>query len=255
MGSTTKTNVLLAAALLAAAIGGAQAACGSSDGGSGFDGQDAAADGAPVDGLVSIDVTPAEVSLVAGDTNQAQTFTATGHFGDGTTKDVTSQVAWKASPDAVAGAQGPTVTPTGTQGGEATVSAFAGAVTGTAKIHVKWVKTVLAMGAAPGSDARFKGTTEDATLAPKVAYPFDGTLVPPNLPTMEVQWAPAAGTDLFDVAVSGDTLDLHIITPCNAIGAGCGLVPDATTWQGVTATLGGAPPANVVVRGAGATAG
>jgi hypothetical protein len=117
------------------------------------------------------------------------------------------------------------------------------------------VKTVLAMGAPPGSDARFKGAAEDASLAPTIAYPFDGTLLPPNLPPMEIQFAPKAGTDLFDVAISAAAIDLHIVTPCNAIGAGCGLLADANTWTGVTATLGGGAPASLVVRGAGAAAG
>ncbi len=248
--------MLFAAALALAAIGGVGTACGSGgDGRSGFDDVDAGPDGAPINGLVSIDVSPADVQLVAGDTNQAQVFTATGHFGDGTTRDVTSEVTWKATPSAIANASGQTITPTGNQGGDATVAAFAGPVTGTAKIHVKLVKTVLAAGAAPGSEARFKGAAEDSSLAPSIAYPFSGVLVPPNLPPLEIQWAPAAGTDLFDVAISGDALDLHVITPCNAIGAGCGLVPDATTWQAVTATLGGAAAASVVVHGGGATAG
>jgi hypothetical protein len=244
-----------AAVLIAVAF-----ACSSSDdAGSPFDndaGGDANGDGAPIDGLQSIDIAPGDVKLVAGDTNQSQAFTATGHFSDGTTKDITGQVTWKAAPDTIISANGPTVVPTGTRGGDATVSAFAGSITGTANVHVKWVKTVLANGAAAGSDARFKGAADDPTLAPTLAYPLDGALVPPNLPPMEIQFGAAAGTDLFDVAIAADALDAHIITPCVTIGTNaCGLLADAATWSSITSTLGGNDPASVVVHAAGATAG
>jgi hypothetical protein len=249
--------------VLAVAIGGAagaMTACGS-DGGSssGFDDtkEGGAEDGGPLAGLVSLDVAPNDVTIVAGDTNQAQAFTALGHFADGTSRDVTALVAWKASPDSILGASGPTATPIGARGGDATISAFSGAVTGEAKVHVKWVKTVYGNGVAPGSDSRFKGASEDPTLAATLAYPFDGSLVPPNLPPMEVQFAPAAGTDLFDVQFAGPNLDAHYISSCTAIPSttGCAVLPDATLWKSVTSTLAGQDPGVVTVRAAGAAAG
>lgn len=253
-------SLALVISVVAAGALGGTAACGSDSGPSGFDdGQDAApkVDAGPLEGLTSIEVTPGEVTITAGDVNQPQTFAAQGHFADGSTRDITGQVTWKASPDAILGANGPTATPVGSRGGDATISAFNGAVTGTATVHVKWVKTVLAQGVAAGADARFKGATEDATLAPTVAYPLDGSLSPPNLPAMEIQWKPAANTDLFDIGISGPNLDAHFITACTAIGTtgGCGVQPDATLWNAVSTTLAGQDPGVVTVRGAGATAG
>ena len=209
------------------------------------------------DGLESIEVTPKEADLLAGDTNTSQAFTATGRFKDGSTKDVTASALWRVSKEQLLAMNGATATPTGTRGGITTLSASAGGITGDATVRVKWAKTILQPGAAAGSDLRFKGTTDDAKLAPTVAYPLNGSLLPPNLPPIEVQWKPAAGTDLFDVAFVGTTLDLHLITPCNAIAAtgGCGLVIEQNTWTNITATLAGDDPADVIVKGAGATAG
>src|SRR5262249_45745991 len=100
-------------ALGAAVLVGVAFACSSSDDpGSPFDndaGRDANGDGAPIDGLTSIDIAPGDVKLVAGDTNQSQAFTATGHFVDGSTKDITAQVTWKGAPDTIISANGPTV--------------------------------------------------------------------------------------------------------------------------------------------------
>jgi hypothetical protein len=258
-GSVVLVGVLAASGALGAF--GSLAACGSSsDGGSGFDDTKEAgpaADGGPLEGLQTIEVTPAEVTIVAGDTNQPQTFAAKGRFADGSTRDVTAEVSWKASPDAILGGTGPTATPIGSRGGDATVAAFAGSVTGTATVHVKWVKTVLASGVAPGSDARFTGAAEDPALAATVAYPLDGALTPPNLPPMEIQIEPAAGTDLFDVHVAGPNVDAHYVSTCAAIGStgGCGIVPDKGFWTSIATTLGGQDPGVVTVRAAGATPG
>lgn len=249
---------MLGAAVLFSAALGAGAACGDRESRSSFEGgEDASADRGPLGGLESIDVVPPSADLLAGDANGAQTFTAQGRFADGSTRDITELVAWRSSSDTLVTVAGPRATATGSRGGDAAVSAFAGAVTGTAQVHVLWRKTVLAPGVAPGSDARLRGAAEDAALAPTLAYPLSGALVPPNLPPMEFQWRPAAGTELFDVIVSGPHLDAHLITPCDAIGAtgGCGFLPDAPTWAAITSTLAGQDPGSVVVRGAGAAAG
>jgi len=249
---------LVLAVSVAAAATAAWLGCGSDDdGGSGFDGvQDGGAPG-EFDDLASIAVSPPNADLVGGDTNGSQAFTAMGTFKDGHTVDLTTRVFWKVQVAELVAMNGATATATGTRGGETTLSATAGSTTGTAQIRVKWAKTILAGGAAAGSEKRFQGTTDDPALAPTLAYPLAGALVPPNLPPMEIQWKPAAATDLFDVSFSSATIDLHVITPCTAIGAtgGCGLVIDKPVWTSVTKTLAGEDPADVVVRGAGATAG
>ena len=247
---------LSTAAVLASLVAAAIAAgpgCGSGSGASGF-GDDASVpdagatgDAGPLDGLVSLEVTPADASLRAGDTTTSQAFTARGRFTDGSSRDVTSLVAWSAFPTALLTASGPRVTPTGVGGGDGTVSAVSGSVTGTAKVHVAFAKTVLAAGAPPGSDTKLGGPPATA-LAATLLYPLDGALFPPNLGPMEIQWRPAPGTTLFDVDMVAAALDLHVITPCNAVLDGCALTPDAATWAAIVATLQGSDPVAVTVR-------
>jgi hypothetical protein len=86
--------------------------------------------------LVSIDVLPATPSVVNGLTEQ---FTATGHFTDSSTQDLTTQVIWASSDGAVAtvsndpGSNGLATT---TAAGSTTVSATTGGVTGSATLIV-----------------------------------------------------------------------------------------------------------------------
>lgn len=213
--------------------------------------------GGEYDNLATIEVTPASAELVGGDVNQSQAFTATGRFKDGSTRDLSSVVSWKVAVPNLLVMNGATATPTGARGGDTTLTASVGPAAGTANVRVKWVKTVLAPGADAAAKAKFDNAAVDGALAPTLAYPLADALVPPNLPPMEIQWKPAAGTTVFDVSFASATIDLHVITPCNAIGAtgGCGLALDKTTWSSVTSTLAGEDPADVVVRGAGATPG
>lgn len=209
------------------------------------------------DDLVAIDVLPADASLVGGDTKTTQAFTAQGRRADGSVRDLTNEVTWTTQNASLFTMSGATAIPTGMQGGTSFVRAVAGPASGQARVLVKWTKRVVTPGAPPDAAQKFANVTNDPALAPTLAYPYDGALLPPNLPVMEVQWRPAAATTVFDVSFAGPTIDLHAFTPCNAIGAtgGCGLTLDAATWSAITSTLRGEDPADVVVRGAGTTPG
>ena len=89
--------------------------------------------GAPVVGLVSIAVTPANASITSGGTQQ---FTATGTFSNSTPQDLTNQVAWSASPSTVLtiNAAGLASAPGAT--GTATVTAISGAISGSTLLTV-----------------------------------------------------------------------------------------------------------------------
>ncbi len=228
--------------------------CGNTHGSEGYqvDASDPDAPSSPIPGLMALTVAPTTASLVIGGTPSMQAFTATGTFADGSSMDVTSQVSWTAAPTTLLVASGPSVTAMGTLGGYGTVTAVSGSLLATANVRVTLSQKVFEPGAAPGSDMSFGGAS-DPTLAPVIAYPFDGTLLPPNLAPLEFQWQPAKGTTLFDVHVSSPVLDLHMYTPCNAIGTtgGCGLVPDPATWSTLTTTLQGDDPASVTVLGTG----
>src|SRR5438046_873502 len=66
--------------------------------------------------------------------------------------------------------------------------------------------------------------------APKLAYPPDRALIPPNLNELQIQFT-AEGNNLFEVAFAGDAIALKIYTRCDAVGSGCGLTPDEATWK------------------------
>jgi hypothetical protein len=267
MGTTwtrARTAILGLALTLAASVA-AEAGCGSGTKGAGFGADagsppDAARDTGTSDGalagLVSITVSPPSANLVAGDAPTSQTFSATGKFKDGKTQDVTHLVAWSATPPSLLAAATNKVTPTGKLGGYGQVAAFAGSVTGIAQVRVTLVEDVLETGAPPTSSSMFTGTANPA-LAPTIAYPLGGALVPPNLETMEFQWMPAAGTTVFDWRFVGPTVDINLYTPCNAIGTtgGCGLVPDSTTWSSIVNTLQGDDPVTVSLVAVGSAAG
>ena len=92
---------------------------------------------------------------------------------------------------------------------------------------------VAAVFVAPGTpaDAPMKfGGADDPARAPSLAYPADGTLIPPNLAELEFQWE-AKGNALFELSLAGDGVNLRIYTKCNAVGSGCGLEPAELAWK------------------------
>ncbi len=93
--------------------------------------------------------------------------------------------------------------------------------------------TVTANGAPAGASGQFGGAVDPAA-APTLVYPPDGVMVPPNLNVLEIQFVPAAGTNLFEVAFTGPNgLNLRVFTTCVTVGAGCGYLPDPAVWNTV----------------------
>ena len=116
--------------------------------------------------------------------------------------------------------------------------------------------TVATVVIAPGTpaDAPSKfGGSNDPTLAPTIAYPPGGALIPPNLNELEVQWQPAHA-DLFEVSFVGDAIDLKIYTTCVSAGSGCALLPDENTWKLLSMAARG-QTLKVTIRGASAQGG
>jgi hypothetical protein len=206
-------------------------------------------------GLMSIDVSPASASLtITNATAATQPFTALGHFSDGHSEDVTARVGWSLTDpgigtfDAMGGFTSAT-----TRGGHATVTASDGQVAGTADLLVKLVTSRVSSddgSTAPADSAsHFAGATEDPTLAPALAYPLDGALVPHNLGLLEVQWKkPGTAPDLFEVSFESDTIDLKIYTNAAPPGGGrLSLKPEE--WFALADTVSGSK-VQVQVRGA-----
>ena len=112
--------------------------------------------------LVSIEVTPAVTSVANGLTQQ---FTATGVFSDSSTQDLTSQVTWASSNDAVAtvsNAAGSNGLATTIGVGNTTVSATSGDVTGDTTLTVT-AATLLSIEVSPASASVANGQTQQFT--------------------------------------------------------------------------------------------
>src|SRR5207237_1344949 len=93
----------------------------------------------PAATLTSLQVTPASQSLAPG---AGQQFTATGHYSDGTSKDITSSAQWSSSDSNVASVSG-TGMATAVAFGVVTVTAQSGSLQATATVNVSSAGTNL----------------------------------------------------------------------------------------------------------------
>jgi uncharacterized protein YjdB len=95
--------------------------------------------------LISVVVSPSSTSVSAG---AKQPFTATGHYSDGTTKDLTSSAQWKSSNAAVASIDATGVA-TGVAAGLATITATASSMQGSANLTVNAIANLTAIAITP----------------------------------------------------------------------------------------------------------
>jgi len=103
------------------------------------------------------------------------------------------------------------------------------------------------------------GTTPDcpaATLAPPhIAYPLDGSLLPPNMNVLEVQFTPPAGATLYEVDFVNSVTLVKVITKCNAVpnvrggpSLGCGVTLPQAAWDDIANKNRDGDPVRVFVR-------
>lgn len=134
--------------------------------------------------LLSIAVSPAKVSTPKGTTVQ---FKATGSFSDGTTQDLTSQVSWSSSVQAVATISNvaPTQGLASAQGaGSTTIAATKSGISGTAALTVS-TSTLLSIEVQPASPSVPKGATQQFTAVGKYSDGSTQTI------TAQVTWSSA----------------------------------------------------------------
>ena len=204
--------------------------------------------------LTSIDVSPSTISLVTtgGGAVATQQFTATGHFSDGHSEDISTTTGWSLSDVGVGTVTSGAFTGSATRGGVAVVSAGASGIFGTATVTVKYVAARVSgddgSTAPAGAAGLFANATEDPTLAPLIAYPLDGTQVPHNLGLLEVQWKkPSAAADLFEVSFEGPTLDYKVYSN-SAQPSGFRFSVTPADWSSIADTAAGTA-VTVTVRG------
>jgi hypothetical protein len=186
--------------------------------------------GGPLQGLQSIDVVPADATIYITDgVAGAQDYMAVGHFNDGSMRDITNLVAWSSEMPIAFFPQAAHAVASGTQGGATRVLAAAGTLqgAGTLKIIVRGNHITAST---PADAMNHFGGSPNPSLAATVVYPADGVLLPANLGTLEFQWAPAAGTDLYDLYFTSPYMDYHVYTTVNKY------TPTAQEWTWLSET-------------------
>lgn len=207
-------------------------------------------------GLVSLAVTPGDQTLAISDLAAPPLtvpYAATGHFADGSERDVTTMVAWRVDNPA------PGTFPTAGRfetsqraGGHVVVSAIAGAVTGTASLTVVVTLTVVdpTFPPPPGADTLFApGTpvvTADPMRSPTILYPSDATMFPQGLARILFQHRPGQRNDAVRMTFESDVLHLSVLTSADR------WQPDAALWTVIAASHPGAQT-TLTVSGASTT--
>jgi len=108
--------------------------------------------------LQSISVTPSNTNVAAGLT---VTYTATGHYSNGTNSDITSSVSWTSSNNSIAVINGSGVA-TGVTTGSVTITATMGAISGNTALTVN-PANLLSISITPSAPSIAKGTTQQFT--------------------------------------------------------------------------------------------
>jgi hypothetical protein len=193
--------------------------------------------------LISIALTPANAELtIENGTPANQEYTAIGTFGDGHTEDITDDATFELSVAKLGSFDGATLTTTDVYGGLTTVSAEAFGVNGITGLSIN-VHTVHVDDSAPENAADLFEGEDDPSQAPTVLYPPDGVLIPPNLADVDFMWDPGAGNDLWQVAFSGEYLEIEVYL------ADTSFIPEDLLWQQLVPGNGGLEPVEITVRG------
>lgn len=214
----------------------------------------------PLAGLTALRVEPAEATIeIVDGAPGSQAFRAFGTFPDGE-REVTDEVGWGVLPTTLGtfSAVGAVLTPLPTAAGEGRVSAASGSVRGSARVRIRVRATfeiAPTRGAAPlpASPATLFGGAEDASRVPRLVYPNDGVVLPPNLGRIEVHWLRgSASNTLFEVRFASDLLDVRAYVRCERPEGiredGCIFEASGRIWQQVAAAARGGAPVTITVR-------
>lgn len=146
------------------------------------------------------------------------------------------------------------------RGGKLTVEAIAANSTGviktTTSLTVKLDATLTSPNATPALPANpaasFVGTPT-AARAPVLAYPNDGTMLPPNLRRLEVHWRPGnASNNLYEISFTSALSKIVYYSRCGGAGlvaGACGFELDGDGYGYLAETHRGAGPVKLRVRG------
>lgn len=208
-----------------------------------LDARGAGGDGGPVIvGLVGLVVTPGDLTVVIDDLAVTRTvaYQADGRFVDGSTRDVTGEVAW-----GVDNRQPGEFMTAGVwhssnaAGGPVMVAANASGITATANLAVvlRPVITDPAFPPPPGADGLFEppniAVTGDATRSPRIVYPAHEVMFPTNVYRILFQYDLGASNDVYQIRFTSPFLDLRVYTTSDRWQA------DPASWAFLAATNAG----------------
>lgn len=235
----------------ATAIPVALASCGSDSTPSQFDsdaGDDGGADGTqPSMVMLRIDPASASATLALGVPTAPLTFHAFARpLNGGPETEVTAQASWQIDVVTLGTMGTGVLTPAGIGGAGHVTATYQGA-TASAQVTLKLTGDIYGMGTDATSKAAFGAATPDpnASNKPIVEYPLEGTVVPSNLPPIDVQWSQDGDSNLWRVHFQSPNV-LDVTFYANARDA----IVDLPNWKLVAAS---APDASttIVVDGVG----
>lgn len=201
------------------------------------------------DGLVSIDVMPADATLTFTGTPATLAYSAVGHYDDGTTKpldaaDVTFSLDSAAS--GLGTIDGVTFTANGAAAGKGAVQATVGSVVGTTGLMVIVHTTQVGSGVDPNAGSNFPDplpTGGAAAVAQTVVYPLNGAVMPSSVKAPDVMWEGAAAAgDLVRVRWIGGAATLDtILAVADPASFTYDLQPSDAAWQTLVDSAQGSP--------------
>jgi hypothetical protein len=165
---------------------------------------------------------------------------------DGTESDITAEATFYIVDAALGSFAGNKLT--ANKEGATKVRASARGNTVETGLTIRGPVTIVTTGTPADAPTKFGGAV-DAASAPKILYPNDGTIVPPNMNVLEFHYEPGGSNNLFELAFVGEGIDVKVYFKCTTVGAGCAYSPDATVWKLVADNGRGKTPVKYTLRG------
>lgn len=208
--------------------------------------------GTSLEGLVSIEVSPPDKTLVIEQGSPAMlAYTARGTFSDGRVEDISTIVNWSLR-DPVLGFFTSNELKTGvSRGGKTEVVAAGAGVEGQTPVTVMLRQRYNdpASTDLPADPAAPFGGPADVARNPQSVYPNDGVALPPNLGKLELHFRPGTNNTLFELSFGSATLDLKIYLRCTQpVNGGCVYLPDPQVWTWIAESHRGTEPVTWSLR-------
>jgi hypothetical protein len=193
-----------------------------------------------------IKVTPDRTDLTINGQQQVAQFRATALHAE----DITDKATWSLSDSSVGTISRGKLQVSGSldHGGSVRVYASYQGQTGGATLNLRLVAPEVIDPSAP-ADAKDWFSGGDGGPAPVVMYPFDNTMMAPNVLQVQLQWQAGAGHSVHRVTISGPTYERSFYIGNNLCPGGrCSFLVDDKLWntlshsslgQGVTMTVAG----------------